>query len=80
VTATGQDIIALFEHCDELEMMFIDGRVDFIKQPFRGTLDIEEFKKLIEKIVGDKQRGKLTVVPANKSKTLFTVTFERSLK
>ena len=73
----GNDIIKLLDINSELELMFVDGNIDFIKQPFTGPMAAEEFLELIRKIQEGKQRGKMKLKRSGKYIEVF---WERSLK
>lgn len=73
----GETIRALLQKVGELEIMWIDGKIEFIRQPFNGAMDCKEFDDLILKIQSEMQRGKMKLkVTGN----YIDVYWERSIK
>lgn len=75
---SSKAILELLQQCQKAEMQFIDGKADWIKQPFEGVMQEHELLDFLEKIKSEKWRGRLHV--ETRDRKYFHVRFERSLK
>jgi hypothetical protein len=77
---TAEALIKIVESGEEglLDAQFIDGKVEYIRQPSESTMSEKEFKLLIKKIFEEKHRCKMKIKLAGKGK--YKVWTERSFK
>ncbi|MCL5024819.1 MAG: hypothetical protein M1497_15920 [Nitrospirae bacterium] len=74
---SSKAILDLIDQCNNVEMQFIGGKPDWVKQPIEGPMQRKELEDLLEKIRTGKWRGRLHV-EQTRDRKYYIVRFEHT--